>query len=349
VNSNYYVLSDRSSQIDDDTTRTITDALQKLGLGSASDVRAITQLTGGVSSDIWRIDLSDRSICAKRALSRLKVSAVWEAPLSRNSYEYAWYQSVAPISPGVTPRMLGRDAEAGIFFMEFLETERYPVWKSLLLEGRVDLHVAEQVGSNLGRIHAQTASSAEIAARFKSDAEFFSLRLEPYLLATIDRHPALGDTLRAICNTTATTRLVLVHGDVSPKNILCGPSSPVFLDAECAWYGDPAFDLAFCLNHMLLKAVHLPTKMGEFLSAFEVLYQAYLAQVNWEQVASVEARTARLLPALFLARVDGKSPVEYLTQAAEKETVRRVALACLRAPPDRLGAVMQIAKGSIKL
>ncbi len=349
MNSNYYVLSDRSSQIDDDTTRTITDALQKLGLGSASDVRAITQLTGGVSSDIWRIDLSDRSICAKRALSRLKVSAVWEAPLSRNSYEYAWYQSVAPISPGVTPRMLGRDAEAGIFFMEFLETERYPVWKSLLLEGRVDLHVAEQVGSNLGRIHAQTASSAEIAARFKSDAEFFSLRLEPYLLATIDRHPALGDTLRAICNTTATTRLVLVHGDVSPKNILCGPSSPVFLDAECAWYGDPAFDLAFCLNHMLLKAVHLPTKMGEFLSAFEVLYQAYLAQVNWEQVASVEARTARLLPALFLARVDGKSPVEYLTQAAEKETVRRVALACLRAPPDRLGAVMQIAKGSIKL
>jgi hypothetical protein len=55
-----------------------------------------------------------------------------------------------------------------------------------------------------------------------------------------------------------------------------------------------------------------------------------------------------LLPALFLARVDGKSPVEYLTQAAEKETVRRVALACLRASPDRLGAVMQMAKGSIK-
>jgi aminoglycoside phosphotransferase (APT) family kinase protein len=273
---------------------------------------------------------------------------LWEAPLSRNSYEYAWYQSVAPIFPGVTPRMLGRDAEAGIFFMEFLEPERYPVWKSLLLEGRVDLHVAEQVGSNLGRIHAQTASSAEIAARFKSDAEFFSLRLEPYLLATIDRHPALSDTLRAICNTTATTRLVLVHGDVSPKNILCGPGSPVFLDAECAWYGDPAFDLAFCLNHMLLKAVHLPAKAGEFFSAFEVLYQAYLTQVNWEQAASVEARTARLLPALFLARVDGKSPVEYLTQAAEKETVRRVALACLRASPDRLGAVMQMAKGSIK-
>lgn len=333
--------------MDDDTTRMLTDSLQKLGLGSAADVRGIAQLTGGVSSDIWRIDLPDRSICAKRALPKLKVSAVWEAPLSRNRYEYAWYQTVAPAFPGATPCMLGRDAEAGIFFMEFLPPEHYPVWKSRLLQGRVDMRVAEQVGSNLGRIHAHTANNAEIAARFESDAEFFSLRLEPYLLATIERHPALGGTLRAICATTAGTRLALVHGDVSPKNILCGPDSPVFLDAECAWYGDPAFDLAFCLNHMLLKAVHLPAHAGDFLGAFETLQRAYLAQVDWEPAASLEARAARLLPALFLARVDGKSPVEYLTRAAEKETVRRVALSCLRASPQRLGAVMQTTKEAI--
>jgi 5-methylthioribose kinase len=331
-----------------DTTRLITGALHKLGLGSDHDVRGIAQLTGGVSSDIWRIDLADHSICAKRALSRLKVSAVWEAPLSRNSYEYAWYQTVAPFLPGMTPRMLGRDAEAGIFFMEFLEPARYPVWKSLLLQGRVDLDVARQVGHHLGRIHAHTANNAAIAERFRSDAEFFSLRLEPYLLATIERHPALGDTLRDICRTTATTRLALVHGDVSPKNILCGPTSPVFLDAECAWYGDPAFDLAFCLNHMLLKAVHRPAQADAFLCAFETIYQAYLAQVNWEPAVSLEARAARLLPALFLARVDGKSPVEYLTRAPDKETVRQIALGCLRASPDRLGAVMQTVNRVIK-
>ncbi len=332
----------------DDTTRIITDAMHRLGLGSARDVLRIAQLTGGVSSDIWRIDFSDHSICAKRALARLKVSAVWEAPLSRNGYEYAWYQTVSPAFRDVTPRMLGRDADAGIFFMEFLEPARYPVWKTRLLQGDVDLRVAEQVGSNLGRIHAYAARNAEIAARFKSDAEFFSLRLEPYLLATIARHPALGDTLRGICNTTATTPMTLVHGDVSPKNILCGPASPVFLDAECAWYGDPAFDLAFCLNHMLLKAVHRPAQSGKFLSAFETIYQAYLAHVHWEPVAALEGRTARLLPALFLARVDGKSPVEYLTQATQRETVRQIALACLHAPRDRLGEVMQTANGAIK-
>ncbi len=330
------------------TRRMIIDSLQKLGLASEQDIRGIAQLTGGVSSDIWRIDFARHSICAKRALATLKVAAVWEAPLSRNRYEYAWYQTVAPAFKQVTPAMLGRDAEAGIFFMEFLEPARYPVWKTQLLEGRVDLAMAEQVGRILGRIHAYTANNADIAARFKSDAEFFSLRLEPYLLATINRHPALGDTLRAICNTTANTPLVLVHGDVSPKNILCGPASPVLLDAECAWYGDPAFDLAFCLNHMLLKAVHLPVRASQFSSAFERIYQAYLAEVDWEPAAALEARTARLLPALFLARVDGKSPVEYLTQAADKEKVRQIALACLHAAPEQLGAVLQTANGVIQ-
>ena len=334
--------------MEDATTRTITDALHRLGLGSATDVRGVTQLTGGVSSDIWRIDFSGHSICAKRALAKLKVSALWEAPLSRNAYEYAWYQTVALAFEGVTPTMLGRDADAGIFFMEFLQPERYPVWKSLLLQGRVDLQFAEQVGSNLARIHAHTANNAQIESRFKSDAEFFSLRLEPYLLATIERHPALDDTLRDICQTTASTRLALVHGDVSPKNILCGPRSPVFLDAECAWYGDPAFDLAFCLNHMLLKAVHLPAQADAFFDAFEALCRAYLVQVNWESVASLQARVARLLPALFLARVDGKSPVEYLTQAAEKDMVRQIALSCLRTLPERLDAVLQTAKGVIR-
>ena len=334
--------------MDDGTTRTITEALQRLGLASTMDVRGVVQLTGGVSSDIWRIDFPRHSICAKRALAKLKVSALWEAPLSRNAYEYAWYQTVAPAFQGVTPAMLGRDADAGIFFMEFLQPERYPVWKSLLLQGHVDLQFAAQVGSNLGRIHAYTANNAQIESSFKSDAEFFSLRLEPYLMATIKRYPALDDTLRDICQTTANTRLVLVHGDVSPKNILCGPQLPVFLDAECAWYGDPAFDLAFCLNHMLLKAVHLPAHADAFFGAFQAICQAYLAQVTWEPVASLQARVARLLPALFLARVDGKSPVEYLTQAADKDTVRQIALSCLRAAPSRLDEVLQTAREVIR-
>jgi thiamine kinase-like enzyme len=116
-----------------------------------------------------------------------------------------------------------------------------------------------------------------------------------------------------------------VHGDVSPKNILVGGEGPahfpVFLDAECAWYGDPAFDLAFCLNHLLLKCLWVPQAKPAFLECFEALSRAYLESVSFP---GIEERTASLLPALLLARVDGKSPVEYLRES-DKESVRRTA------------------------
>src|SRR5437016_3999625 len=119
-------------------------------------------------------------------------------------------------------------------------------------------------------------------------------------------------------------KLALVHGDVSPKNILVGRRGPVFLDAECAWFGDPAFDLAFCLNHLLLKCLWTPPSAHDFLSAFNSLSESYLAMVTWEPPAAVERRAARLLPGLFLARIDGKSPVEYITEESAKNRVRRV-------------------------
>ena len=54
---------------------------------------------------------------------------------------------------------------------------------------------------------------------------------------------------------------------------------------------------------------------------------------------SLEARAASLLPGLLLARVDGKSPVEYLTEDAQRRIVRRVASTLLRVPVARLDGV----------
>lgn len=317
-------------------------SMQRLGLDRGQPVRAMGQLTGGVSSDIWRIDFDDHSICAKRALGQLKVAAHWQAPLSRNAYEYAWYEELGDDFGAHMPRMLGRDEEAGVFFMSYLAPEQHPVWKQRLLQGQVSPAFARSVGDCLGRMHRHTAHQERLARRFKSDAEFFSLRLEPYLLATAQRHPALAERLQALCARTAQTQLALVHGDISPKNILCGPQGPVFLDAECAWYGDPAFDLAFCLNHLLLKAVHLPAQSGALAQSFVQLVQAYLCAVNWEPVAGFEQRTAQLLPALLLARVDGKSPVEYLTDEDRREVVRRAAVQGLRHAPRQLSEVLDI-------
>ena len=137
---------------------------------------------------------------------------------------------------------------------------------------------------------------------------------------------------------TQGTRHALVHGDVSPKNILRGPDGPVFLDAECAWWGDPAFDLAFCLNHLLLKCLWTPTpRPGS--SPASMRSPGHTCRVVWEPPAALEARAAHLLPGLFLARVDGKSPVEYITSEPDKNRVRRTARALLLHPVETLSDV----------
>lgn len=309
------------------------------GLVKPGEPAAWTPLAGGVSSDIWRLDAGGRTVCVKRALAQLRVADDWRAPVSRNLYEWRWFETVGARFPDAAPRLVAEDPTRGVFAMAFLEPREHPLWKAELLAGRVDVGFAGRVGRTLGRIHAATARDAAVAAAFPTDDLFFALRLDPYLLATARRRPRVAARLEALVARTAALRLALVHGDVSPKNILIGPRGPVFLDAETAWYGDPAFDLAFCLNHLLLKQVVVPAARPALKASFEALAQAHLAEVGWEPAAALEARAASLLPGLMLARVDGKSPVEYLTEDGQKETVRGFAEARLLAPPARLGAV----------
>ena len=312
-------------------------------LAMPAEERTWTPLRGGVSSDIWRVDLPGRSICVKRALAKLRVGSDWHAPVSRNRYEWEWLRLAAGIVPWSVPTPLAHDAELGLFAMAFLSADSYPLWKEQLLAGKIDAATAAQVGHLLATLHNATAGRAEVAAAFDTTANFQALRLEPYLLATAQCHADLAPVLRALAGRTAQTRIALVHGDVSPKNILVGPDAPVLLDAECAWYGDPAFDIAFCLNHLLLKSVFLPQHLDEFLQAFEALAQSYFDKVNFEPRTDLEARTASLLPALTLARIDGKSPVEYLVgRPVEQELVRRLARPLISRPVDSLAAIVEV-------
>lgn len=314
--------------------------LRKHGLARAGEVPGAEALAGGVSSDIWRIDLeggaAGGSVVVKRALARLRVAQVWEAPVERNRYERLWLETANAIVPGVAPKILAGGDE-GLFAMEYLQG--LPVWKAELRAGRADPAFAADVGRKLSAIHNATARRGDIAAAFATDQSFHALRLEPYLLATGRAHPSLDPQLRKLSERTAGTRLALVHGDVSPKNILVGPRGPVFLDAECAWYGDPAFDLAFCLNHLLLKTLWVPACKADFLACFDALAAEYLAGVDWEQTAALEQRAASLLPGLLLARVDGKSPVEYLDSEIQRQFIRDVAGGLLRTPPASLATV----------
>lgn len=324
-------------------------ALRGAGILPPKALVAFLPLTGGVSSDILKIECGDVSVVVKRALPQLRVSAEWKAPIERNRYEVAWLRSVARFLPDAVPRILGVFPEQGFFAMEYLDPERYPNWKSELRDGRVDAVVAELVGRRLAAIHAATAHDAGIAGSFATDHIFRPIRLEPYLEATALRHPEVAETLRELSASTLANRMALVHGDVSPKNILVGPKGPVFVDAECAWFGDPAFDVAFCLNHLLLKCLWNPAARRQFVEAFDTLWAAYSIHVSWEPVDGIARRAGRLLAAFLLARVDGKSPVEYLTQETQRAFVRSVALPLIAAPPASPTIVRDAWAGALEL
>lgn len=316
----------------------ILDALRRMGL-PASQTATGARLTGGVSSDIWRIDLPTGPICVKRALAKLRVAADWRAPVERNQYEAAWMRRAAAAVPGAVPELLGQDSASGALAMEFLPADHYKLWKSELHAGNADPAFAAQVATTLARIHAATAATPQVAAEFPTDGIFYDIRLEPYLVATGRAHPDLASRFATLVATTQANKRALVHGDVSPKNILIGPKGPVLLDAECAWWGDPAFDLAFCLNHLLLKCLWTPSARDKFLTCFDALAGAYLAAITWEPAADLQTRAAHLLPGLFLARVDGKSPAEYITAETDKAKIRHAARAFLLHPTTTLADI----------
>ena len=314
-------------------------ALRELGLAGDEPLTG-EPLAGGVSSDIWRIATGRGPVCAKRALPKLRVAADWRAPTARNMYEARWMQVAGDAVPGSVPRLLGQHPALGVLVMEWLPPDRYRLWKDLLRQGRAEVATARAVARALAGIHAHSAARPELATRFDTDRIFFDIRLEPYLLATARRHPDRAVALEGLVAQTQAHKRTLVHGDVSPKNILVGADgAPILLDAECAWWGDPAFDLAFCLNHLLLKCLWVPAAGEALRACFEAMTATYLDGVDWEPRAGLERRAAALLPGLMLARVDGKSPVEYLASEDQRDRVRRVARSLLERPPAHLQAV----------
>jgi aminoglycoside phosphotransferase (APT) family kinase protein len=299
--------------------------LRCMGLIGKDESCAVRALPGGVSCDVFAVETDGRRFCVKRALAKLRVAADWRAPPDRSHAEVAWMRLVAGIDPKWVPQILGEDRARHLFAMQYFPPETTPVWKSLLATGKTDAGFAARIGETVARIHAATAGREEIARAFANQAQFHALRLDAYLLHTAAKHPDVAETLRALAKSVANARIALMHGDMSPKNILCGPDGPVFLDAETCCYGDPAFDLAFCLNHLLLKAVWHPKHATDYAASFVALKDAYFAKADWEERAGLERRTAGLLSAFLLARIDGKSPVEYITSERDKAFVRTLA------------------------
>ena len=287
----------------------------------SGDAVSITPLGGGISSDVFLVEDGGKRFVLKRALPQLKVRDPWQADVSRNRYEYEYLKYVGAFLPGSVPFPFVLGPE--YFTMEYLAPD-FSNWKELLLRGNCRVEHARESARVLAIIHRRSAGDEEARRKFDTTANFHQLRTHPYLLTTGQRHPALRVHFEEEAQRLESTRECLVHGDYSPKNVLVGKGRLVLVDCEVAWYGDPAFDLAFLLNHLLLKSLyHMPRDPGLRELINTAIAQYYSERgLNRDLRQEFDRRTGRLLLMLLLARIDGKSPVEYLGDEAKRAFVR---------------------------
>ncbi len=321
----------------------IESALREAGL-LLNGRHSVTPLVGGVSCDIWRVEEDGRRFAVKRALPKLRVQAEWFADIARNRHEQDYLKYVGKFLPASVPSILFSGDD--FFAMEFLGKE-FRDWKTRLLAGEIEPCTAAGAGKTLGAIHRESWNDHQAAQLFDTGRHFHDLRIAPYLLASAEKHPELAGLIHSEAKRLGSTKLALVHGDYSPKNLMVAPGRIVVLDCEVAWFGDPAFDLCFLLNHLLLKSLHLREKAGAILDLIPWIVLAYQAEIGEHHFQTVSHNSPALLLCLLLARIDGKSPAEYLTAPEKKDFIRSFVRRHLASPPETLPELVELWSASL--
>ncbi len=313
--------------------------------GIAGGSARITELGGGVSNTVLLVEAGDRRSILKQALGKLRVEDDWFSDRERIFRESAAMRWLAPHLPaGCLPEILFEDHQNYLFAMTAAPMDAL-TWKVILLRGEFDLRVAERIAGILAMMVSASWCDTESERIFGDQAVFDQLRLDPYYRTTAARHPDLGGHFDRLMRESSARRVCLVHGDWSPKNFLVSPGNVMAIDFEVAHFGDPAFDSAFLLNHLLLKSFYRPQWSAGLarlaLRFWEVYRAAIPAPCDW-----IEPATLAHLGCLLLARIDGKSPVEYITDAHLRESIRRFARDLILSPPARVADVFARAQRS---
>lgn len=298
--------------------------------GAVSAPATATALGGGVSNIVLAIDSPGRRAVFKQSLPTLRVSEVWNASQERTLAEAAGLQVAERILPDCVPGLFDVDASEYWLLMDRAPSS-WGDWKQLLLCGTIDSSIGGQLGELLGRLQAGTAGGHGLPERLIGFEGFEELRLDPYYRTIAYRHPDLSPVILGAVEHLSNDPCVLVHGDFSPKNILVGPQGvPWIIDFEVAHFGASSFDVAFMLSHLALKSIHRPIDRAELHTTAVEFWSAYVhaatpdVRAMWHDVATD-------LGCLLLARVDGKSPAEYLNSTSQGQA-RSIAIGGLESP-----------------
>jgi 5-methylthioribose kinase len=312
--------------------------MQERGWVGPDEGARVQELSGGVSNQVLLVESSWQRFVVKQALPRLRVRDEWLCAVDRILVEQKAMETLTRLVGGSRlPAVLYADAEQYAFAMT-AAPEGSVNWKAELLAGRIDPGLGAAAGELLGRIHAVTSREPGLSDVFADDRFFVDLRVDPYYRTTAARNPDVAGPIleQALRMRLPAARRALVHGDYSPKNMLIAGGDLLLLDFEVAHWGDPSFDVAFCLNHFLLKAIHRRELRGRYLALADRFWHSYAAAAGDLADDQLERTVLRQLGCLLLARVDGKSPVEYLEAEARRNVVRRLARFLLQADLQRL-------------
>ncbi|MFI5460526.1 MAG: phosphotransferase family protein [Isosphaerales bacterium] len=336
------------------TAETAADYLRDSGRVPDRAEILVRELSGGVSNIVLRVDVTSQPpFVIKQCRERLRVAMDWRARLDRIWTEHATLQVLRTILPqGTVPHVLFEDRSNYLFAMTCAPDDAV-TWKTHLMDGRVDRDIAARLGTVLGTIHAEAPGHPSLRGILSDTSLFDELRVDPYYRTTARAHPDMAPRIVALI--AAMDRPVdertLVLGDFSPKNILVHGGGLILLDFECAHAGDPAFDLGFFLSHLLLKTIRAaPDDAGlasRYAGLTSLFWSSYLDRraINSAARAELVRRGSLHAAACSLARVDGKSPVEYL-DAKGQAVARSFGREALRTEPatwDDLLTVLEIA------
>ena len=300
------------------TEDTVVAYLIEKGIISTTDKAEVEVLTGGVSNVVLAITTSDKKLVLKQALAELKVAEKWEADQRRAIVEANAIALFHKLSPDQVPNLVFLDSERFILILDRVPVGS-TVWKSDLLDGVINPDVAGVLGKTLAQWHNFGQTNKEARLQFMEDSLFEQLRVDPFYRFVAAKNELLEPIISKLISELEGDKTTIVHGDFSPKNIMVGMDEQVYiLDFEVTHVGNPVFDLAFLLAHLLCKLF----RTNEPLEEKMLIASAQRFITSYQEVRSISESLSLHTALIALARVEGKSPVNYLDKVQQDKLVK---------------------------
>lgn len=307
------------------TAENAVEYVRRQGWAEGESVRA-TWLSGGVSNVVLRIETPTDRFVLKQSCPQLRTRDAWFSDVDRIYREIEVMQALQPHLPDIVPKVRFVDRDNFTFAMDHAPLEARP-WKELLLAGEVNPEMGALAGRMLGRMHEASVRHRASFEGFRDRRVFDQLRIDPFYRRLKLRLPEVATHLDRLIAELNERDDGLCHGDYTPKNMLVHATGFTLVDYETACLGDPTFDLGLCLAHLTLKEMRDHEHANELQETTRRFLNAYQAERT--SCPDLERRTTAHWGACILTRLEGTSPVDYLTDEAKRAEARELGLAML--------------------